>query len=336
MNKIGVFFGGPSPEHEISLLSAKNIMAAMPANYQVVPIGIDRRKNYFIFNNINCFLRASSAKTININYERGQKIKLDKNIINFIDMAFPILHGTFGEDGQIQKIFEDLDLPFVGASARSSKLCMDKIQTKKVLIKNNLKVADYLEATRKSISFFDVKSKLGLPFFVKPSGAGSSVGVSKVRTEKEYPKAINEAFKYDKKILLEKAIVGREIECAVLGGDIPKASLPGEVIPRGEFYSYCAKYLDKNGACLIVPAKLTLKQIKVIQDAAKKTFLATKCYGLACVDGFLIEDNKFIVNEINTMPGFTKISMYPKMWAISGVSYPKLLNQLIKLALERK
>lgn len=336
MIKVGVFFGGPSPEHEISLLSAKNIMAAMPEKYQVVPIGIDRHKKYFIFKNTKCFLRAQSAKTISINYKRGQKIKLDNSIYKFIDVAFPVLHGAFGEDGQIQTIFESLALPFVGACARSSKLCMDKIRTKKVLIKNNLKVANFLEITRKNVDFFDIKSKLGLPFFVKPSGAGSSVGVSKVRTEKEFSKALNEAFKYDKKILLEKAMVGREIECAVLGGIVPKVSLPGEVVSRGEFYSYAAKYLDKNGARLIVPAKLTHSQVKIIKNAAKKTFISTGCYGLARVDGFLIEGNKFIVNEINTMPGFTKISMYPKMWELSGIAYPKLLNALIKLALARK
>ena len=227
-------------------------------------------------------------------------------------------------------------VPFVGSDVLGSAIGMDKDVVKRLLRDAGISIADFVTFKRPdNIIFEDVQEKLGLPLFVKPANAGSSIGINKVHDEDEFDAAVKEAFKFDQKIIIEEAIIGREIEVAVLGNENPEASIPGEVIPHHEFYDYSAKYLDENGAGLEIPAKLTDEETKKIQATAIKTFRTLCCEGMARVDGFLTESGEFIINEINTIPGFTKISMYPKLWEASGLPYSKLIDRLIELAIGR-
>jgi len=255
-----------------------------------------------------------------------------------MDVVFPVLHGPFGEDGTVQGLLKLAGIPFVGPSILGSAVGMDKDVMKRLLRDAGIPIAAFMvfkRSERDAIHFRDVKKRLGIPVFVKPANLGSSVGVSKVNNKKGFLRACENAFQYDNKILVEAYIKGREIECAVLGNEHPLASLPGEVIPSHEFYSYEAKYLDDKGARLQVPARLSPSATKAVQRLAVQTFTTLCCEGMARVDFFLRDNGKLIVNEINTIPGFTAISMYPKLWGASGVSYQKLIDTLLKLALER-
>jgi D-alanine-D-alanine ligase len=255
-----------------------------------------------------------------------------------VDVVFPVLHGPFGEDGTVQGLLKLANLPFVGAGVLASAVGMDKDVMKRLLRDAKIPIAKFLVFERSEaskINLADVKRMLGFPFFVKPANLGSSVGISKVSVNKQFDSAISEAFRYDSKILIEENISGREIECSVLGNESPVASLPGEIITRHDFYSYDAKYLDENGAQLIVPAVLPKFIGKGIQELAVRTFKTLACEGMARVDFFLRDNRQIFVNEINTIPGFTQISMYPKLWEASGIPYSKLIDRLIRLALER-
>jgi len=254
-----------------------------------------------------------------------------------IDAVFPILHGPFGEDGTIQGFLKLADIPFVGSGVLGSAAGMDKDVMKRLLRDAGIPIGKFLtfKNHEHSPSFAEIEAVLGIPFFVKPANMGSSVGISKVNNESAYASALKDAFLYDTKILMEEFIPGREIECAVLGNEEPIASIPGEVIPSHDFYSYDAKYLDENGAALEIPAKLDDKTAKQIRELAVKVFQVLCCEGLSRVDFFLKKNGEIIVNEINTMPGFTKISMYPKMWEASGISYTELITRLIELAIAR-
>jgi D-alanine-D-alanine ligase len=255
-----------------------------------------------------------------------------------VDVVFPVLHGPFGEDGTVQGLLKLANLPFVGAGVLGSAVGMDKDVMKRLLRDAKIPVPKFLVFERSElgrIKYAPVKRLLGLPFFVKPANLGSSVGISKVTNEREFSGALREAFRYDNKVLLEEGINGREIECSVLGNDNPIASLPGEIITSHDFYSYDAKYLDEKGAQLIVPARLPKQVVTRIQELALKAFKVLCCEGMGRVDFFLRGRSEVIVNEINTIPGFTTISMYPKMWQASGISYSRLIDRLIRLALER-
>ncbi len=348
MKTIGIICGGRSTEHEISLQSAKNILQALPADkYQAVLLGIDKMGNWRLYDSQTAFINTDDHKAIalsdqgiNIALSQGGEIigLVDGQIINQLDVVFPVVHGTGGEDGTLQGLLQMLDIPYVGPGVLSSAVCMDKDFAKKILVGNNLPVVPYRVyfTTATAIADFEILVKdLSLPFFVKPSAQGSSVGIHKVSDFKDFQTAIKDAFQFDSKILVEKFIRGREVECSVLGNDQPRASLPGEIIPQHEFYSYEAKYLDDQGAVLVAPAQLTDIQVKKIQDLAVKTFLALACEGMARVDFFLTETEIFI-NEINTIPGFTKISMYPRLWQVSGLSYSDLIHELIQLAVQRQ
>jgi D-alanine-D-alanine ligase len=226
----------------------------------------------------------------------------------------------------------------VGSGVLGSAVGMDKDIMKRLFRESGIPTADFLvfhETDRDKINFEKIKGKLGIPFFVKPANMGSSVGINKIKSKKEFGKAVAEAFQFDRKVIIEKNISGREIECAVLGNEKPIASIPGEVIPQHEFYSYDAKYIDADGALLKVPAKLPDSTIKKIQEMAVKVFKVLNCEGMGRVDLFLLKDGKIYANEINTIPGFTKISMYPKLWEASGISYANLIDKLIQLAIER-
>lgn len=349
--RVGVIFGGRSAEHEVSLQSAKNIVEAMDKDkYEVVLIGIDKKGRWYLNEEPRFLLNENDPKLIRLGSTdeevvlipgegTDQLINISKQQrIGEIDVIFPILHGPFGEDGTMQGLLKLSNIPFVGASILGSAVGMDKDVMKRLLRDAGIPIADFLVLDRHSINEIDfekVKEKLGLPVFIKPANLGSSVGISKAENEKDFLKATQLAFQYDNKILIEEYIEGREIECSVLGNEDPMASLPGEVIPQHDFYSYEAKYIDENGAALEIPAKLSDDLIKEIQECAVKTFKVLCCEGMARIDFFLTNDNDIVVNEINTIPGFTKISMYPKLWEVSGIPYKELIDRLIKLALER-
>ena len=349
--RVAVLFGGKSAEHEVSLQSAKNVIDAINRDkYEVVLIGIDHDGKWFLNESSHFLLHDKNPKRIRLASGREHLALIpgaDKQrLINIsraegigdIDVVFPVLHGPFGEDGTVQGMLKLADIPFVGAGVLGSAVGMDKDIMKRILRDAGVPQAKFLsfnfsEADR--ISYKTIEENLGIPCFVKPANLGSSVGISKVHDENEFSLAVNNAFQYDTKILIEQFIKGREIECSVLGNDHPIASLPGEVIAQHEFYDYDAKYIDQQGALLEIPARLNPKTVTAIQELAIKSFKALCCSGMARVDFFLSKNDKVYVNELNTIPGFTKISMYPKLWQASGISYTELIDRLIQLALEK-
>ena len=337
--RVGVVFGGKSCEHEVSILSAKSVVAALDKEkYEPVLINIDKNGVWHLREGIEDF---SNQKSIAIvaKKEGSDLIHLSSSDSSApIEVIFPVLHGSFGEDGTIQGLFKMADIPFVGAGVLGSAVGMDKDVMKRLLRDAGLPIGNFfvIPAHKKEQYTYEYcVDVLKAPFFMKPANAGSSVGVSKIRSKEEFEKALHEAFLYDRKIIVEEYIKGREIECSVLGNEHPIASVPGEIIPQLEFYSYEAKYLDEKGALLEIPASLSPEMTKQVQEMAIKVFQVLCCEGMGRVDLFLTEEGKLFVNEINTLPGFTKISMYPKLWQASGLSYSDLLDRLIQLALER-
>ncbi len=349
--KVGIIFGGKSAEHEVSLQSAKNIVDAIDKDeYEVVLIGIDKQGKWHINDQSSYLINAENPKLIQLNKSNDSVAivpgETDNQLIHAenaggldqLDVVFPIVHGTLGEDGSLQGMMRIANLPYVGTNVLGSSICMDKDIAKRLLKAAGVNVAKgevFSRAKKSSIDFDKLKENIGVPMFIKPANQGSSVGVSKVSSKEDFDKAIDTAFQYDHKIIVEETLVGREIECSVLGNDDPKASLPGEILPQTEFYSYESKYIDETGAKLEIPADLSDEMVKKVQDAAIEVFQTLECEGLARVDFFLTDDSDIYVNEVNTLPGFTRISMYPKLWEISGISYPELINRLIELAIER-
>ncbi|MCL2764245.1 MAG: D-alanine--D-alanine ligase [Treponema sp.] len=348
MKKIGILFGGKSAEHEISLLSARNIYDAIDrTKFEPVLIGIDKKGRWLLNDAKEFLLNADNPALVSLN-TNGNPVTLRpesrgmlsaENAGNIrLDAVFPILHGPFGEDGTIQGFLKLAEIPFVGPGVLGSAIGMDKDVMKRLLRDAGIPIGKFitLNSYEKEPSFAEAQAALGSgKIFIKPANMGSSVGISKVRSEDEYISALKEAFLYDTKIIMEEYIPGREIECAVLGNEEPAASVPGEIISAHDFYSYKAKYLDEKGAALEVPAKLDEETIKRVQELAVKVFKTLCCEGLSRVDFFLKENGEIIVNEINTMPGFTRISMYPKMWEASGISYTELITRLIEMAIKR-
>jgi D-alanine-D-alanine ligase len=348
--RVAILFGGQSAEHEISLISARNIAAAMDRQkYEIVAIAIDKQGRWWIDEGAR-LLREAQPSRVEFRDRRTAAAVLPgstatpmirlapRRALGRVDVVFPVLHGPFGEDGTVQGLLKLANVPFVGAGVLGSAVGMDKDVTKRLLRDAKIPVPKFLVFERSAagqIDFAGVKRALGLPLFVKPANLGSSVGISKVTHEREFSRALREAFRYDNKVLLEEGINGREIECSVLGNEKPIASLPGEIITSHDFYSYDAKYLDEKGARLIVPARLPKTVVTRIQELALKAFKVLCCEGMGRVDFFLRGRSEVIVNEINTIPGFTTISMYPKMWQASGISYSRLIDRLIRLALER-
>ncbi|HUO56296.1 MAG TPA: D-alanine--D-alanine ligase [Candidatus Paceibacterota bacterium] len=340
--KVAILFGGRSAEHEISLRSARNIAAALdPNKYDVSYIGIEKSGHW---------LPSSTSKTIllgashNVNISATKALSVmpeDKSMLvgdggGLIDVVFPVLHGPFGEDGTIQGMLKLANVPFVGPGVLGSAVGMDKGVMKRLLRDAGIPIGKFLIATKtEPISFTVAKKRLGLPLFIKPANMGSSVGVYKVKSEQEFRRALKNAFAFDTKILIEAFIRGRELECGVLGNEKPIASVVGEIIPRHEFYSYEAKYIDENGAALEIPAKIPKNIQKKIQQLAIKTYKVLSCEGMGRVDFFLKDNGEVFINEINTIPGFTSISMYPKLWEASGVPLNRLVDTLIELAIKR-
>ena len=349
--RVGVVFGGRSAEHEVSLQSAKNVLEAMDkSKYEPVLIGIDREGHWHVNEQSTFLLNANNFKLTQLDKSQEEVALIPKGAshhlvalssnrdLGDIDVIFPVLHGPYGEDGSVQGLFKLANLPFVGAGILGSAVAMDKDVMKRLLRDSGIPIARFMILNQKTVGnyrFEAVLEDLGLPVFVKPANLGSSVGVSKVHSAAEYFKAVETAFEYDTKVLVEEYIAGREIECSVLGNLEPIASLPGEVLSQHEFYSYEAKYIDENGAILEIPAKLGQDTVKRIQDISIRAFKTLCCEGMARVDMFLKQNGHIILNEINTIPGFTRISMYPKLWEASGISYGELIDRLIQLAIER-
>lgn len=334
---VGIIFGGKSTEHEVSLQSALSIVKALDTKkYQPILIGIDKNGTWHL-QAARPTLRNSSTKALTLTTNRN-----NKNITELtylapkIDVIFPVVHGTYGEDGTLQGLLKLMDIPFVGSGVLGSAIGMDKEITKRLLKEAGLPIAKYICLKQPTDCNFTQATKLlGLPLFIKPANLGSSVGVNKVTNKTEFTKAIRAAFQYDYKVLIEEAISGREIECSVLGNEHPRASVPGEIIVQADFYSYDAKYLDENGARLEIPAKLSSSLKKHIQKLALATFKTLNLEGMARIDFFVEKNGTILINEANTIPGFTAISMYPKLWEASGLSYSKLLDTLIELGLTR-
>lgn len=349
--KVGIIFGGKSSEHEVSLQSAKNIVEAIDRDkYEVVLLGIDKSGDWHVLDESDYLIHADDPKRIQLNTssetvavvpgESQQQFIYTANgkKLNELDVVFPIVHGTLGEDGSLQGLLRVADIPFVGSGVLSSSICMDKDIAKRLLSLAGILVAKsitYTSSNKHEADYEQAKEALGIPMFIKPANQGSSVGVSKVETKDEFVAALDLAFSYDHKVIVEEAIIGREIECSVLGLDQPRASMLGEILPQTEFYSYESKYIDEKGADLAIPADVTDEETKKIQEIAIKTFQTLECEGLARVDVFLTKQGEVYVNEVNTLPGFTRISMYPKLWEVSGLNYTNLITNLIEYALER-
>ena len=347
--KVAVIFGGKSAEHEVSLRSAENVFNALDKNkYEVVLIGIDKTGKWILGNSSVKLFDKTNPKLYKLNSANSDSVALipqaNGEISNFnntslktkIDVVFPILHGPFGEDGTVQGLLKLANIPFVGASVLGSAVGMDKDVMKRLLRDAGIPIGKFITLKfGEKISFEKAKKTLSMPMFIKPANMGSSVGVSKVRNKKEFDSAIKEAFEFDTKVIIEEFINGREIECSVLGNDNPVASIPGEIVVKDDFYSYNTKYIDENGAMAQIPAKLPKEIIKKVQKLSVETFKTLSCEGFGRVDSFLTKSGKIYVNEINTIPGFTSISMYPKLWEASGLALPKLLDKLIELAMER-
>lgn len=349
--KVGIVFGGKSSEHEVSLQSAKNIVDAIDLDkYEVHLFGIDKEGNWHVNDRSHYLLHEEDPRLIALNKtnkgvaiipgaERKQIVPADGSVsIDQLDVIFPIVHGTLGEDGSLQGMLRMANIPFVGSSVLGSAISMDKDIAKRLLRDAGLNVApgcSFRKVQKDQIVYGEIEKELGTPLFIKPANQGSSVGVHKVEDEQAFYEAIEDAFQYDHKVLVEQAVNGREIECSVLGNEKPIASIPGEILPAAAFYSYEAKYIDESGAGLEIPAKLDQAAVEKIQTTAIQAFEALNCEGLARVDVFLKEDGTIVINEINTLPGFTKISMYPKLWEESGIPYSELIERLIELAIER-
>ncbi|MFA6000272.1 MAG: D-alanine--D-alanine ligase [Candidatus Paceibacterota bacterium] len=346
--KIGVLFGGKSAEHEVSLQSAKNVIEMLDkSKYEVIPIGIDKTGKWLLNSTSDYLLNSDDVKFVKLGKSqkevalyadnRGELVSTNGKSSNKIDVIIPMLHGPFGEDGSVQGLLKLAGIPFIGAGVLGSAVSMDKDVMKRLLRDAGMTVGKFLVfKVGENINFKEIKNYLGMPVFIKPANLGSSVGISKAKNEKEFKRAIQEAFKYDRKIIIEEFIDGREFAVAVLGNEKPLASILCEIITDREFYDYEAKYSNEHGAFIDIPAKISKKLNSKAQKIAIEAYQTLNCEGMARIDLFLKKKNhQFVVCEINTIPGFTSHSMYPKLWEATGVPLSKLLDRLIDLAIER-
>jgi D-alanine-D-alanine ligase len=351
--RVGVLFGGRSGEHEVSLMSAQSVMNYLDkSKYEVVPLGITKQGRWLArgdpMKKLEALVQEGAPRGLppdssrDLVTDRRELVPgVERAGIPHVDVVFPVLHGPFGEDGTVQGLLELADIPYVGAGVLGSALAMDKAAMKAVFRADGLPITEYVpimrwdwESNPRSV-LERIEERVGYPCFVKPANLGSSVGITKVREPEALPDALDTAARYDRKLLAEVAVNAREIECSVLGNDHPVASVPGEVIPEREFYDYVAKYFDEQTQ-LVIPADLTDDQAAEIRRLAVRSFLALDLAGMARADFFLCRDSgRVYVNELNSIPGFTHASMYPKLWEASGLPYPELLDRLIELALER-
>jgi len=348
--RIGILFGGRSGEHEVSLISAASVISALdPDRYEAVPIGISKDGRWLAGSAAHKMLPPALGEVL----RTGDSVMLsaDPNVAALVpasnsradalhlDVIFPVLHGTFGEDGAVQGLLDLAGLPYVGSGVIGSAVGMDKDVQKRLFMQAKLPVGEFLAIPRaeweksRAKVLRTITKKFRFPVFVKPATLGSSVGMTKAHDAKELSKAMDFAGEFAQKIMVERSIRGREIEMSVLGNEDPKASIPGEIIPHREFYDYAAKYLEE-GTRLLIPAKLSKAQVKKFQEYAVRAFRTLELLGMARVDFFLENrTGRILLNEVNTIPGFTSISMYPKLWEASGLPYRQLLDRLIELAL---
>ena len=356
---VAILFGGRSAEHEVSLLSARAIVQALDrTRFEPVLIGIDKEGRFQLQDEAQLVETAKDLRQLSLGASHGevalspvpdQQPLLAKGALREgttlgpIDVVFPVLHGTYGEDGTMQGLLELAGLPYVGAGVLGSSVGMDKDATKRLLRASGLPISDFVtlryhDFCKNPAQVVEAAASMGFPCFVKPANAGSSVGVSKVTARAALEAALSHAFTFDNKVLCEQAVNAREIEVAVLGNEEPMASIPGEIVvthPDG-FYSYEAKYVDADGSHPEIPARVPPETLREIQDLAVKTFVALDCAGMARIDFFLErETGALYINEINTIPGFTAISMYPKMWEASGIGFQELISRLLDLAVAR-
>ena len=346
--RVAVLFGGKSAEHEVSLQSARNVIGMIDRDkFEVVAIGIDKEGRWFLGDAARLVIEDADPKLVKLNrssedlvVQPGHELALAGSNLGRIDVVFPVLHGPFGEDGSVQGLLQVAGIPYVGAGVLGSAAGMDKDVMKRLLRDAGIPNANFATIRRHQRANFDWESivaELGSPVFVKPANLGSSVGVHKVRNADEFEDALDDAFSWDNKVIVEEAIVGREVECSVLGNEEPVASVIGEIVTQGDhdFYSYDAKYIDEKGAQLNIPADLDDDVADRVRALSIEVFQVLECAGLARVDSFVTATGEIFVNEINTLPGFTNISMYTKLWEASGLPQTALIDQLIELALER-
>lgn len=339
MTQLALICGGKSTEHEISLLSTQSILNHINRDhYQIHLIKINRDGFWSMIAEDELAsthmgspvtLLLNEGKTWLVNTDTGQRLSP-------IDVVFPVLHGMNGEDGTIQGLLSLLNVPYVGCGVLASAACMDKDVTKRLLEKEGMATAPYCCAYHDHVpTYASLTAELGETLFIKPANLGSSVGVFKVKNEKEYREKIKAAFLYDHKLLIEKAIIGKEVECSVLGNQEVKTAVPGEIVTATDFYDFASKYVDKEASKTLIPADISSQQLEEVKNMASKAYRILGCEGLARVDFFVCPSGDVLINEINTMPGFTSISMYPAMWEASGLSYPELIDELIRLAFDR-
>ncbi len=337
--KVGILFGGKSVEHDISIISAQNIVKYIDkSKFEVILIGIDKAGDWYLCDSIS--KKIADGKPLQLLLKASAPAFITDSGWLKPDVLFPILHGTGGEDGNIQGMLKTANFPFVGSDTLGSAVSMDKLTSKRVLENSGVPVARFLSYTKNEqdkVDYNFIVSKLGSPFIIKPANLGSSVGVYKISQEEGFKDNLNKLFEFDRVALIEEFIEGRELECAVLGNENPIASPAGEIILKGdyEFYSFEAKYVDGDAVDLLIPAKVSIEIENAIKQVSIKSYKATSCKDLARIDLFLKADGSTVVNEINTMPGFTNISMYPKLIEQLGISYAELITQLIEMAIER-
>ena len=347
--RVGLIFGGRSVEHEVSLVSARAVLNNLDGGrYDVVPIGVTREGRWLTSGDARGLLDSGLSRAIGTRAALtgdpsvGGLVPIEGNgVPTPLDIVFPLIHGTGGEDGTLQGLLELAGIPYVGSGVLGSSLGMDKGAMKVVLGAAGLAMTGHLALTRRRIETDadgiarEVESTLGYPCFTKPANGGSSVGVNKVKRREELAAALAEAASFDRRVVVEQAVEGQEVECAVLGNDEPEASVVGEIVPGHEFYDYSAKYLDDSSK-LIIPAKINPAQAQEVRSMSLAAFKALDLSGMARVDFFVRRaDGKVLINEVNTLPGFTPISMYPRLWEASGVGFPDLIHRLIELGLQR-
>ena len=339
--KVAILYGGRSVEHGVSVNSARNIFEFLnKGKFEAVPVGISKKGKWFLTDGVSKDIEKGQPLGLIVEPGNSAFIVLKENKKIKVDIIFPVLHGTDGEDGSIQGMIKAMDVPMVGTGVLGSSMSMNKIVAKQMLANAGLPVSEFLTFRydeKDKITFNAIAKKLGVPFMVKSASLGSSVGVTKVNTKKDFKAAVEEAFKYDNEMLAEQYITGRELECAVLGNYPPQASAPGEIVisKEYEFYTFDAKYVDPNAVAIDVVAKLPKAIAEKIRKASVQAYEALHCEDFARIDLFLDKKGNIYINEINTIPGFTNSSMYPMMWKEQGISFPNLITKLLELATER-
>ena len=336
---VGLVYGGQSPEHEVSVRSARNVLAAL-GGHRVTVLFIDRDGRWHVGDagRLAEGARPPDEPAVFAPHGGAATVAGEARGPLGLDVVFPVLHGPNGEDGTVQGFLQTLGLPFVGPDVLGSSVCMDKAFAKRILRDAGLPIVPFAVARaheRGRLSYAALVEALGEPLFVKPANAGSSVGVSKVEAEAAFEPALDEAFRFDRTALVEQAVTGREIEVAVLGNEAPEASVPGEIVSTAQFYTYDAKYSDPDASRMEVPAEIPADVAARVRELAVRAYAALGCEGLARVDFFVTPDGAVMVNEVNTIPGFTERSMYPVMWEHTGRPQPTLMNDLLGLALDR-